>query len=205
MADRPPGGGRHGGRPAQVGEGGRLALETLGVVPGRDEQRRRRVRPHSVERRQLRRLFLDQPPDLRVELGDLLGQVPVTASHGAHGEPGRRGGIARPRPASEARRLRGGEVLRRKPAQAFPQPTWGGGQQSVELVGRLRPRFHRAERRATRRARSDSAAPSAPLGSPEAVPATTARAAAASASPTTSCLPWRRAGAGGSCGSLPPR
>ena len=82
----------YGRDPAEAGERG-FGVEAFGVVSGQDEQRRRVVRTDPRPADQPRSDLHHQPPQLSVELGDLLPESLMTAGHRTEREPARRANV----------------------------------------------------------------------------------------------------------------
>src|SRR5215207_7531739 len=77
---------------AEAGEGG-LAPQPLGVVSGNHQERRGVVSAYARQRDQLRGDLRHQPVEVRLQLGDLLRESLVTASHRTERELGGRANL----------------------------------------------------------------------------------------------------------------
>src|SRR5215207_7427668 len=77
---------------AEAGQGS-LATQPLGIVPGHDQQRRGVVGAYAWQRDQLRGDLRHQPVEVRLQLGDLLRESHVTASHRTERELGGRANL----------------------------------------------------------------------------------------------------------------
>src|SRR5215204_2560128 len=123
MSDHLAGGGFYGRGSTKAGEGS-VAPQSLGIVPGHDQQRPRVVGADSRQGEQLRGGICHQPIELDIQLGYLLREGLVTSGHRTERELDCRlrcFGLSAWAQAAGGRN----EPPGREPAQALTQAVWG--------------------------------------------------------------------------------